>query len=87
MPGLNEQKLPLWPSHCERIIVKEPRVIQTTSAENAYLQVISGKAYALHDGRRHLLTTRTVVAMAREIRVDHLSPPSERFMAWLDFRI
>ena len=69
MPYPYIKNLPLWPSHCGTMTIREDYYLKTSNTENCFLQIISGRMVIQHKNRRHTLAVRSVVALGRNTSV------------------
>ena len=69
MPYPYIKNLPLWPSHCGIMTIREDYCLKTSNTENCFLQIISGRMVIQHKSRRHTLAVRSVVALGRNTSV------------------
>ena len=69
MPYPYIKNLPLWPSHCGIMTIREDYCLKTSNTENCFLQIISGRMVIQHKSRRHTLAARSVVALGRNTSV------------------
>ena len=69
MPYPYRKNLPLWPSHCGIMTIREDYCLKTSNTENCFLQIISGRMVIQHKSRRHTLAARSVVALGRNTSV------------------
>ncbi|WP_321003858.1 AraC family transcriptional regulator [Eisenbergiella porci] len=69
MPYPNIKNLPLWPSCCKTVTIREPFPLKTSNTETCFLQIISGKAVVQYENKRHTLAVRSVVVLGRNTSI------------------
>ena len=69
MPYPNIKNLPLWPSYCGTMTIREAYLLETSNTENCFLQIVSGRMVIQHKSRRHTLAVRSVVDLGRNTSV------------------
>lgn len=69
MPYPNIKNIPLWPSQCRSMTIREPFSIETSNTENCFLQIVSGKAVIHYENRLRPLAPRSVVVLGRNTSI------------------